>query len=341
MPKQCNTLSDFFIIFFMKKPGESIIAYILFCIIIVLLIFSPAAKSGAIEGINLCEGIIIPALLPILILCNILIKLKSKNIVLKTILLGMISGYPSGAILTRELYKSGFITSKDVQKIMCFNFCGGCAFIISAIGTVVYKSTKAGIVLYFSCVLSSLIIALFTKPLNNQQINCSFQKTNFSSALCQSVESSVKSLAIMSGYIILFSSFISIIKIPDYLVAVFEITNGICKTKTLPPLPICAFFLSFGGLCIHFQLISVLKDMEVKYSRFFIFRVISAVLSFFICKLILCFFPEISSVSAILSPSLPFEISKLGSGLSTVMIIGCALIVFDIENRKIKPGFRC
>ena len=126
----------------MKKISEAIISYIIFCIIIVLTIFSPAAKAGAIEGINLCEGIIIPAPLPILILSNTLIRLKSKRVVLKASILGMISGYPSGAILTRELYQSGCITFKEAERIMSFNFCGGIAFIISAVGGVIYKNTN-------------------------------------------------------------------------------------------------------------------------------------------------------------------------------------------------------
>ena len=321
----------------MKKYNQSAAAFIIFCIIILLIVFSKEAKSGAIEGINLCEGIIIPSLLPILILCNTLVKLTSKGKTPKAVLFGMISGYPSGAVLTRELYKSNTISPKQAEWLMSFNFCGGAGFIISALGTVVLKSTKAGILLYLCSVLSSLITAILTKPFykGDKQTDIKAQKTSLTTALCDSVESSVKSLALMSAYIIVFSALLSIANIPSFLVPLLEITNGICNAKTLPPLPLCAFFLSFGGLCIHFQLFPLLKEMKVKYRRFFFFRIFSAVLSYYICKAFLLFFPDISLASASLSPSLPFEISKLGAGLSTVMIIGCAVVAFDIENRKI------
>ena len=318
------------ILLYMKKLSENVISFSLMGIIIVLILFSPAAKAGAIEGINLCEGVIIPALLPVLILTNTLVKIFPGKTA--TVLFGLVSGYPAGAVLTKELYNSGGITSKQAQKIMSYNFCGGVAFIISATGGIVYKSTKAGVILYISCIIPSLINALFNKSKSApKQI---IQKMNFSEALTSGVESSVKSLLIMSAYIILFSALLSLISIPDYIVALFEITNGICKNQKLIPLPFCAFFLSFGGLCVHFQLLPFLKEMKIKYSYFLFFRLFSASFSYIICNLLLKLFPSVSTASISLSPGIPFEASKLGGGLSLVMILGCAVVVFDLENKK-------
>ena len=320
----------------MKRFGENIIIYIIFLIIALLTLFSPLAKQGAIRGINLCENIIIPSLLPILILSNTAIKIKRSGAERSAFLFGMISGFPSGALLTRELFKSGQISSKKAQRIMSFNFCGGIAFIISAVGKIVYGSTKTGIILYISCVLPCVIIALVTKPFYKDEIKTTrnLPKIPLSTALCESVQSSVKSLAVMSAYIITFSSLLALFKLPDFLIPLLEITNGIFKSDMLPPVEIAAFYLSFGGLCIHFQLFSFLKEMKVGYFHFLIFRLLSASLSYFICKAALHFFPEAAAASASLSSALPFEISKLGGGLSMVMVIGCAVVVFDIENRK-------
>ena len=318
------------ILFLMKKYAQTPILFILSGTIIVLIIFSKEAKTGAISGINLCENIIIPSLLPILIISNTLIRLK-KNVFF-SVFFGLISGYPSGIVLTDSLYKEGVINISEAKRLISYNFSGGCAFIISAVGTVIYKSTKAGIILFSSCVLSNVIIAVFQKPafiFKKREIP---NRISLNDALCSSVESSVKSLAVMSAYIILFSALLGIVKIPIFIIPIFEITNGICGTKL--PLPICAFFLSFGGLCVHFQLLSFLNNMKIKYYEFFFCRLLSACLSYFICRIILCFFSNSALVSASLSPSLPFELSKLGGGLSMIMVIGCAVIVFDLENRK-------
>ena len=321
----------------MKRFGESIIVYIIFLIIALLTLFSPSAKQGAIRGINLCENIIIPSLLPVLILSNTAVKLKRSGAERSAFLFGMISGFPSGALLTRELFKADIINSKEAQRIMSFNFCGGIAFIISAVGGVVYGSTKTGIILYISCVLPCIIIALATKPFYREENKAkhNLPKISISSALCESAESSVKSLAVMSAYIILFSSLLSLFKLPSLIVPLLEITNGICGVSVLPPVEIAAFYLSFGGLCVHFQLFPFLKEMKVRYFHFLIFRLLSSSLSYFICKIIIHFFPEAAAASASLSPALPFEISRLGGGLSMIMVIGCAVVVFDLENRKL------
>ena len=317
----------------MKKYSQSIIAFILFCIILLLISFSKEAKAGAIQGIELCEGIIIPSLLPVLIVSNSLIRLKSSP--LSAILFGLISGYPAGAVLTCALYNDGVISSKEAERIMSFNFCGGCAFIISAVGSIIYKSATAGVILFASCVLSSIIIALFRFPLKSfKQKEKASNSVNLSNALCAATESAVKSIAVMSAYIILFSALLGIITIPKWATPLIEITNGICDSKTLIPLPFCAFFLSFGGLCIHFQLLPFLNKMKIKYYVFLFYRLLGASLSFFICKIIMLFFPNTELASASLAQTGPFEASKLGSGLSMIMIIGCAVVVFDLENRK-------
>ena len=318
----------------MKKISQSVTVFILFCIIIILITFSTQAKAGALEGIKLCEEIIIPSLLPILIISNALINTKSG--IIPALFFGLVSGYPSGAVLTCELYKKGVINEKEAERIMSFNFCGGAAFIISALGGVIYKNIKAGIVLFSSCVLSSLIIALFRFPFKAIKNKRTVNGMSVSDALCAAAESSVKSIAVMSAYIILFSALIGIFHIPDFAVPLLEITNGICKAKALPSLPFCAFFLSFGGLCIQFQLFSFLKKMNIKYYVFLIYRLFGGVLAFFVCKAILFFSDDASLASAQLSPSLPAQPSRLGVGLSMLMIIGCAVIVFDIENRKLQ-----
>ena len=319
----------------MKKFSQSLTTFILVCIVIILIAFSKNAKAGAVQGIELCEGIIIPSLLPVLIISNTLIQLKSSP--LSAVLFGLISGYPSGAVLTCSLYEEGTISADDAKRIMSFNFCGGFAFIISAVGGVIYKSATAGIILFASCVLPSLITALLRFNLKTYYKNTIYaEKRSFSDAFCSAAESAVKSIAVMSAYIVLFSSLLKIIHVPEYITPLFEITNGICKAKTLPPLPYCSFFLSFGGLCIHFQLLPFLSKMKISYFEFLIFRLLGASLSYFICKMIVHFsgFSELALVS--ISQTVPFEASKLGGSLSMIMIIGCAVVVFDIENRKIK-----
>ena len=74
--------------------------------------------------------------------------------------------------------------------------------------------------------------------------------------------------------------------------------NGILKAE-LPPKQkislnindiylaiLASMFLSFGGFCIHFQVISVINDTDIKYSNFFIARIFHMIISGILAYLI-------------------------------------------------------
>ena len=338
-----------------RRYSDAAITFLLCFLIAVLTVFSHDAKQGAKEGLGICEGIIIPSLLPVLIICKFLINSRLQNTFqvlfgkvfekvfllpkesAAAIILGLVSGYPAGAILTLSLFERGEIGESTAQRIMTFNVCGGAAFIITAVGTVIYGSTKLGLILYLCCVLSSLIIAFITR-FTQQKKNFDTLKEkaylNLNDAFCTAVEDTVKALAVMCAYIVFFSVLCSLINPPEYLVPLLEITNGICAESTPEP-QYAVFFIAFGGICIHLQLLPFLSKMKVKYYKFFIGRMGAAVLSFALFKVYSELFYESEAVfSNISSPVYTF--SSGGIALSTVMIIGCAVIVFDIENRKIK-----
>ena len=339
----------------MKKLNDTLLALILTALIFTLTAFSAKAKSGAVNGIEMCEGIIIPSLLPILIITNTILKsragrffemlfgdffqkvLRLPRSAVTPVVFGLTGGFPAGAVLTLEQYKCGALSAAEADRIMSFNFCGGIAFIISAVGGY-YGNTKTGVLLFIINIVSSFIIAaagaIFGKT--EKCRNTSSECLSLSDALCSAAETGSKSVIIMSAYIILFSALMNIVKTPQALTPLLEITNGIFSSKEKLPLQYCAFFLSFGGMCIHLQLAGMLSEMGIKYARFFIFRLASGCLSYFICKAFLMVFPESAPVFASSSSAMPFQFTEVNTALGIITMVGCAAIVLDIENRKIK-----
>ncbi len=332
------------------KYSDTALALFLTGLIIALMWLSPNAKEGAQNGIAMCENIIIPSLLPIMILTNLLQKTSAARVferlfggffvrvlrlpksAVTPVFFGLIGGYPTGAVLTYEQFKAGLITSETASRIMRFNFSGGLAFIISAVGGSYYKSRATGAVLFCVCLLSELIIAPFGKRQANT--NHIAERSSFSDALCNSTEISSKSVILMGAYIILFCALINVFNPPNVLLPLFEITSGIFTSKVKIPLPYCAFFLSFGGLCVHLQVAGILAKMKVKYSEFLLFRVASAVFSYALCEVYCKVFPQSSAVFANSAVSVPFQFSQNVS-ISIIAMLGCAVLVLDIENRKI------
>lgn len=340
----------------MKKLSDTLLTFALCGIIFILIAFSPDAKQGALDGIQMCESIIIPSLLPVLIISGLLLRSRCAKVFewlfgavfeklfalprcsAAAVILGLTGGYPAGALLTAQLFDAGHIDSTTAHRLLRFNFCGGAAFIITAVGTVTYGSTKIGVVLFCINVLSALIIMLLTRFTTKAQPPAASNVPSLLSiadSLPLAVEQTVKSLAVMSAYIILFSALKGIVQPPQALTPLLEITGGICMAPQRVPLSYCAFFLSFGGLCIHFQLLGILRKVRMKYWNFLSARMLSALLSFALSKIYLLLFPD--SVSVFSNLSAPrHEFSVGGISLSMVMIIGCAVVVFDVENRKLK-----
>ena len=338
-----------------ERITDSALTFLLCTVVILLICFSDSARQGAKSGFLMCEEIIIPSLLPVLIICKFIITSRLSRVFeilfgrifefvfslpkesAGAVILGLISGYPSGAFLTCSLYERGIIDESEAERIMSFNVCSGVAFSVTAVGTVTYSSTKAGVVFYICNVLSSLCVAYISRFLTKEKAHVyGSSKIGFSSlsdAFCSSVESAVKALALMSAYIIFFSVLTEIIHPHDFLIPLLEITNGICNNT--PPPAYAVFFLSFGGICVHLQLLPFLNKMKINYPHFLIGRMSCSVLSFAFYKLYSLVFSESEAVfSNISSPAHSF--SSGGIELSLVMITGCAVIILDIESRKIK-----
>ena len=326
------------------------------CIFTGLLIFkSNDARLGAKLGLGMCEGIIIPSLLGVLTVCNFLIKSRLSRIFeiafgfvfekllhlpkqcAGAVILGLISGYPAGALLTHSLYERRIINSDTAKRIMSFNFCGGAAFIITAVGSVIYGDVKKGLIIYSSNVAASLTVAFISgliKKSSFAPVKSRASYPDFCSALCDSVESTVRALAVLCAYIMLFSVITHIVRIPEQLLPVFEITNGVYNCSAMPTC-LAAAYIAFGGLCVHMQLLPFLTDMKIKYLPFLSGRLICAAVSFIYCKLICAAFPESSAVFNNISDATD-ALSSGGASFSVLMVIGCAVIVFELENKKIK-----
>ena len=321
-------------------------------LIILFVIFSTKAKTQTIGGMKMCVNIIIPSLLPILILTNTAIKseastffefiltpvaqlLKLPSTAVCAVFFGLIGGYPTGAILTEQLLEHGEIDDYTARRLLRFNFCGGIAFIITAVGTIRLNSTKTGVVIYIINLLSSIIICLIESLFEKKQPHKkqTTTKQSFSNALVNSVEVSTKSIAIMCGYITFFSALSGLFTIPKPILPLIEITNGVFSAKQIISLPYLCFFLCFGGLCIHFQLFGIIKKADMHYFDFFIHRLAGGVISYFLGKCYIQIFEPNREVFSNISQITPIA-SEINSSLSVMLLASCVIIVVDLHNKK-------
>ena len=334
---------------------KNLIKGILFVLFgILLLVFRESAVSGMKQGIDTCLNILVPSLFPFVVLSSVAVKcgiFSGKNgkifekitgmpfAALTVIVFGFMGGYPVGLNVAAELYENGVIDRKTVLRLSSFCVNAGPAFIITAVGTMIFGSSGAGGRLFICVCIASLItgilVSVFIKPDKNTQ-TYKYIKQPFSDALTQSVESSCEKMFVMCAWVILFSCFSGIISRFDFGVfsdiwSVFgEVTAGVVSAGKSGGLPLTAACISSGGLCVMCQLFPAMKKCGVRIREYLTFRIVNSVISFFLMKIILI----ISPVSA---ETFSYNNIGLGTGNATasvLLLVTGVVFVADMSSGK-------
>ena len=167
------------------------------------------------------------------------------------------------------------------------------------------QNKKLGLIILVSHYISNIIIGIFNKKNINNNINIikfNNNKINFISVLKNSINSTINTLLLILGII---TSCIIITCILDngfninnnfkFIYGLLEVTQGL-KYLSLSNFSIefkttiSSFLISFGGLCIHAQVFSILDNKKIRYYPYLLSRVfhgiLSGILTFFILKLL-------------------------------------------------------
>lgn len=340
-----------------KKKYLSFI-FVIFCTFLIFH-FPDKVKSGVNEGLAICADTIIPSLFPFMTLSSYIIKseitgqgkcgyrlsqilFRQPQAALSCIIISMIGGFPVGIRSVSELYENGRLTEEQSQRLCLFCINPGPAFVITALGENMLGNRKAGVIIYASLCISALLCGIFSSFVGEKcEITESRNPSDKSGAsLSASVTNSVQSVFSICGWIVLFSAFTgyltSIFK-GEYLnifISAVEITKGCVLLRGKTPLYIITALISFGGLCVHCQILGYLKKVKIKYIHFLISRILSGVLSGIICYMLLLFFPVELDVFADCDNTIGFSFSFSYSAFF-IFIFMCVILIFDIDrNRK-------
>lgn len=234
------------------------------------------------------------------------------------IILSLIGGYPAGAVGIKSLVEQGKINKNKARQMAYFCVGAGPAYVINIVGLQVYNSFKLGIILLIAQIMSILLLGLISckvKKTSYQKASKSIIKepVNFSNSFVYSCKNAAVAMGSICSFVVLFSAFIILISSIDMLDPLYnllnipkplalacvssmlEITNGTTNFANLNSLYAVSFFLGFGGFCVHFQVLSILKNIHIKYIKFLIFRILQGLISALFTFLLLRIFPTVVS----------------------------------------------
>ncbi|MBS4959852.1 MAG: hypothetical protein KHZ62_03410 [Clostridiales bacterium] len=318
----------------MKKK----LSLLFYLFLLVMLISYPAELfTAGQKGLLLWFQIVLPSLFPFLVLSSLLsstgfLRLLGQlmnplmepifhlpGISAFAVILGMISGYPSGSKITADMLQEGRLTDTQVQRLMILCNFPGPLFVLGTVSSGLLNQPTYGYLLLGSVWTAALVTGLLFRFYPEKQISrlsaCSIHpQQSFYGVLNESIFQSFSVLVQAGGYIILFSVLSEIAcqiglftkasyilmhlshgNIPDtFFTGIFtgllEMTNGIQMLSTADctdylKLPAIAFLLSFGGLSIFFQTTSFLSNSKFRLFDYFFSKIACACFAFAFCRI--------------------------------------------------------
>ncbi len=331
--------------------------WLLVCVALAtLLIFPKECRNGGTNGTYLCIQVLIPSLFPFMVLSSFITESGLSGSVpyrinritravfnlpgccTLIILLSLIGGYPVGASGIKSLWEQKLITKDQAKRMGLFCVASGPGFLVTYIGAVMTRSLRTGYILLISQTFAVLMLGtltgLFSKKKETVNSGSSTKmRLAPAKAIIPSVTKAISSCTLMCALVVLFSaaSEVLITLIKDnpgakWVVALFEITNGVKILTQGYPTVLLSAACGFGGLCVHFQVLSQLRGLGISKPVFIIFRVLQGILSGTCTYILLKFFPISQTVFSTVDNA-QGKLNNTAAGCIVLVLCCCAFLI--------------
>lgn len=312
-----------------------------------LISFPKESFEASIRGLNMWWEIVFPSLLPFFIVSEMLIGFGVVNfigVLLEPLMrplfkvpgvggfvmaMGMASGFPAGAKLTARLRQEGQLTRIEAERLVSFTNSSNPLFIFGAVSVGFFQNPQLGAILALSHYLGNIFVGIMMRFYGKaEEIRNSDRKKRFTlrtalsvlhqtrikdkrplgKLLGDAVTSSIQTLLMIGGFIILFSvvnkllyllhittilakiiefmlssfSFTKSLSLP-LISGLFEITLGskmtsqIHDASLLQQIMLTSFILGFSGFSVQAQVASILAQTDIRFQPFFFARTIHGI----------------------------------------------------------------
>ena len=290
-----------------KKYNKALLCIFIFICLIELFDHSTTVRETIYNSSKLWFYNLVPSILPMYLLIDIIINydlLKPFNYIIKIFkidnitstifLLSILSGFPSNSKYIKSYLDNNIITTLDANSLLTFTHFSNPLFIVESIGVNFLHNKSIGIIILISHYLGNIILGIVNKDncIMNKNKLIKNKKNSFVTTLSNSITNTINILILLYGIITFFMIITSLINenrtinpiINSLICGILEITNGINLVSNLSISLvlkgiIITFFLSFGGLCIHMQVFSILKDYKLKYLNYLKIRIVHGIIS--------------------------------------------------------------
>ena len=233
---------------------------------------------------------------------------KVKGVGAFALIMSLISGFPSSAKYIKELYNKKLINEFEATKLLMFTHFSNPLFILGTISLLFLNNKEVGLLILICHYLGNFIIGIIFRnyyPSKEENKNISIKKVlteisnnriknnkKFGEIITTALLNSINTLILILGVITMFLVITTIIDNninlnsfhQSILNGFVEMTQGL-KYVSLEEIPLklkcilSTMIISFGGLSVHMQVISILSDTKINYLPFLTARIIHAIIS--------------------------------------------------------------
>ena len=255
-------------------------------------VISPAFCVSALsDALSLCAKTLVPSLFPyitatnLISSCGVLPRISEtaagrylrrlsglSGAGVTAVIVGLISGFPSGAVFLGRMKRSGEIGSDEAARLMPFVNNASPAFVLGAVGSL-FGSPALGATLFAAqCVASLSGIAVGRRSARSEKgVSAGYPYEPFISAFPRAVGDSALAMLSVCGFVAVFSipcrALSALGRAGAFLSAFLEIGNG-CAGAAASGMPsAAAFAVGFSGLSVMFQAAdhAVRERISMKY----------------------------------------------------------------------------
>ena len=309
------------------KIKQLLLPFILILFTVFLVIFSNSNLSAAKNGLILWANSIVPSLFPFFVATELLSHTKLTYYLNKVLnkfmkplfnvcgegsfalIMGIISGYPIGAKIAANFRENNICSKEECERLLSFTNNSGPLFIIGTVGISMFGNSTIGFLLLITHLLASITVGIIFRfwkyKVKYNYSNSSYYKnlnenisfSNLGGIIGNSISSSINTLLLIGGFVVLFSVIISILEtsnlldvlsncikplfsllnIPNefatgFISGILELTNGlniisnIASKKLSINIIVASFILGLGGFSILLQVWSTIAktDLSIK-----------------------------------------------------------------------------
>lgn len=340
--------------FFIIRLKRNILALVFLIFAFSLLLFSSNNLPAIKKGLSLWANSVVPSLFPFFVATELLMNTNFVNILGRFLnkfmkplfnirgegsfgfIMGLISGYPVGAKIACDFRENNICSKEECERLLSFTNNSGPLFIFGTVGISMFGNSTIGLLLLITHILACITVGIVFRfwkfnsnssdYVGNKNSNSKKYKNvtffNLGEVLGKSITNSISTVLMIGGFVVIFSSIISILNasgilnsliivltpifdflhidnsfIYGILTGFLEITNGISSICNVHikdisiNIILTAFLLGFGGLSVLLQVLSITSKTDLSIKPYIYGKLLHGALAAFYTFIAIYIFP--------------------------------------------------